>query len=97
MLILFLEAYPALAQLKEPPFFDSLMSAGVLQQPVFTFTLADAGSSLYLGGIPPTVTDVTYAPVDSSQGFWGVTGSINGSSTSAILDTGTTLIVVSAF
>jgi predicted aspartyl protease len=86
-------AYPSLAQLKQPPFFDTLMNAGVLQQNVFTFTLSDTGSALYLGGIPDSVTDPIYAPVDSSQGFWGVTGSINGTSTAAILDTGTTLIV----
>ncbi|UZJ56270.1 hypothetical protein CBS101457_005590 [Exobasidium rhododendri] len=86
-------AYPALAQLGQPPFFDSLISAGVLQESVFTFTLADTGSGLFLGGIPSNVTNPTYVSVDSSQGFWGVTGSINGTSTAGILDTGTTLIV----
>lgn len=86
-------SYPSLATLGTPPFFDSLMSAGAVSKGVFTFTLNPSSSRLYLGGVDPNAGTPTYVSVDSSQGFWGTTGSINGKSTAGIQDTGTTVIV----
>lgn len=82
-----------MAELRQPPFFDVLINANVLKEPVFTFTLRNNQPSLFLGGIPDGLGTPTYVDVDSSQGFWGTTGSINGASTNGIQDTGTTLIV----
>lgn len=89
----FLAAFPALAQLKQDPFFDVLLKANVLQQPIFTFTLRQNQPSLFLGGIPSGLAEPVYVDIDSSQGFWGTQGSVNGNQTNGIQDTGTTLIV----
>lgn len=86
-------SFPALAQTGTAPFFDALMSQGVVSKGIFTFKIATSGSYLYLGGIAPNTGSLTYVNVDSSQGFWGTAGSINGKSTAGIQDTGTTLIV----
>ena len=75
------------------PFFDALTKAGAVTSKVFTFTLSTGSSRLYLGGVDPNAGTPTYVSVDSSQGFWGATSSINGRSTSSIVDTGTSLIV----
>lgn len=88
-----IKAFPALAQLKQDPFFDVLLKANVLKQPIFTFTLRQNQPSLFLGGIPSGLAEPVYVDVDSSQGFWGTQGSVNGNQTNGIQDTGTTLIV----
>lgn len=81
-------AYPALATFgrKYPPFFDTLMNAGVLDDPVFTFKLRKTGSALTLG--QAAASDITYVDVDQSQGFWSVDASINGQAITSIVDTG---------
>lgn len=86
-------AFPSLATTGSAPFFDALISAGAVTQKVFTFTLSPGTGTLYLGGVDPSAGTPTYVSVDSSQGFWGTTGSINGQSTAGIQDTGTTVIV----
>jgi len=75
------------------PFFDGLVNAGAVTSKVFTFTLSTGSSRLYLGGVDPNAGTPTYVSVDSSQGFWTASSTINGASTSSIVDTGTSLIV----
>ncbi|EPQ32402.1 uncharacterized protein PFL1_00598 [Pseudozyma flocculosa PF-1] len=90
-------AFPNLAQFGSayPPFFYSLKNQGKLNAGVFQFTLAKTGSSLYLGGTDASKYSgsFTWSPVDSSQGFWLTSASVNGLSIDSIVDTGTTVIV----
>lgn len=89
-------SYPSLSVLGSgsTPFFDALIKNKVVGKNVFTFTLASSGSSLYLGGVDPKAGTPVYTNVDTSPGYWTVSSSsINGISTSSIVDTGTSLIV----
>ncbi|KAI0318418.1 acid protease [Amylostereum chailletii] len=84
----------------DPP-FQSFIAAGATDSPVFGFKLSDSGAELYLGGTNSKLYsgDFTYVPV-TQEGYWQVAldaFSVNGdsvvSSTSSIIDTGTTLII----
>ncbi|CAD6932515.1 unnamed protein product [Tilletia controversa] len=90
-------AFQNISAFNLPGFFDSLRSAGVLSNPIFTFRLAETGSSLTLGGYnrADISGSVTWLPVDPSNGFWVVPGQVNGFGpiASTIIDTGTTAIV----
>ncbi|KAG1799383.1 aspartic peptidase domain-containing protein [Suillus plorans] len=81
--------------------FQTLVSQGAVPEPVFAFKLASSGSELYVGGVNSALyrDPFTYTPV-TKQGYWQVTGdaiAINGKEIvndfSAIIDTGTTLIL----
>lgn len=81
--------------------FQTLVSQGAVPEPVFAFKLASSGSELYVGGVNSALyrDPFTYTPV-TKQGYWQVTGdaiAINGKQIvnefSAIIDTGTTLIL----
>lgn len=90
-------AYPALATFgtSYPPFFDSLIKANVLASPVFSFALSTGSSELTLGSVTSKAKgSATYVDVNQSSGFWqAAAATVNGISITAIIDSGTTLIV----
>lgn len=73
--------------------FDNLASN--LDSPVFVADLRhDTPGSYIFGAIPSEASDVLYADVDNSQGFWQFsTSSDFGGDFDAIADTGTTLLL----
>ena len=88
---------------QQKTFFDNVM--GDLEQPVFTANLKHGTTGAYeFGTIDNTAFSgqLAQVPVDNSQGFWGFSSSsasVNGqsaqaSSSSAIADTGTSLMLV---
>ncbi|TCD64939.1 hypothetical protein EIP91_003397 [Steccherinum ochraceum] len=93
--------YQAISQYNSPPFFQTLVVQGKTTSPVFAFKLATSGSELFLGGVDTKLYtgDFTYAPV-TTRGYWQVnmdSVTVNTKSVlgriSAVIDTGTTLIV----
>ncbi|KAI6009533.1 aspartic peptidase domain-containing protein [Pisolithus orientalis] len=83
------------------PVIQTLIDNNVISDPVFAVKLASSGSELRLGGINSDLYSgsLTYTPV-TQQGFWQFDGdaiSANGNATlssfTAIIDTGTTLIL----
>lgn len=48
-------AYPQLSSYNATPFFNTLISAGTVQQGLFGFKLATNGSELFLGGADPSL------------------------------------------
>jgi hypothetical protein len=86
---------------------DNLISQGLISSPVFGVSLGKAsnggGGEYVFGGYDSSkfTGDLTTVPVDNSQGYWGITvdnisisGSSVASSFSGILDTGTTLLLL---
>ncbi|CEI90234.1 Putative Rhizopuspepsin-2 [Rhizopus microsporus] len=86
---------------------DNLISQGLISRPIFGVYLGKAsnggGGEYIFGGYDSTKFkgSLTTVPIDNSEGFWGVTvkgtkiGSKSiGGSFSAILDTGTTLLLL---
>ncbi|RUS17246.1 rhizopuspepsinogen precursor [Endogone sp. FLAS-F59071] len=87
---------------------DNLISQGLISNPEFGVFLGKAsnggGGEYVFGGYDSAKVGgtLTTVPVDNSQGFWGITvsgvvtatGTKEGSSFSAILDTGTTLLIL---
>ena len=87
-------AFQSISSTKTAPFFDALIKAKALAKNVFTFTLSQGTSSLYLGGTGPA-NNPTYVNTDTSQGFWLTPDStIAGQKIGLIHDTGTTLTIV---
>jgi cathepsin D len=96
-------AFPAISVYGASPLFQSLVTAGAVAQPVFGFHLAPAGAELFVGGTNPALAagEFTYVPV-TREGYWeialdavtlGGRNVLPVSPISAIVDTGTTLIV----
>ncbi|WFD38372.1 cathepsin D [Malassezia japonica] len=90
-------AFPSIQSFPKqyPPFFESLRQQRAVSQGVFQFTLkAGGGSSLHLGGIDSSKYSgsISYADVDSSQGFWITDATVNGERITAIVDSGSTII-----
>ncbi|KAH7912656.1 aspartic peptidase domain-containing protein [Hygrophoropsis aurantiaca] len=94
-------AFQSISEYNASTVFDTLVSQGAVDEPVFAFKLAQNGSELYLGGTDSSLFkgDFTYVPV-TNEGFWQVNldeVSANGDSVltklDSIVDTGTTLIV----
>ncbi|CED82068.1 aspartic protease [Phaffia rhodozyma] len=93
--------WPALAQLSGTSYFWSLINQGTVTSPVFSFRLATTNSELYLGGINSAhyTGAITYTPV-TQKAYWTIAlggvsvngAAINPSVSSAIIDTGTTLV-----
>lgn len=91
---------------KQKTFFDNAMAT--LAEPVFTADLRqDAVGAYEFGKIDSTrfTGDLTWAPIDSSNGFWEFTSTtfsvgdgqaLNAIGGTAIADTGTTLMLVNA-
>ncbi|KAG1865394.1 aspartic peptidase domain-containing protein [Suillus subluteus] len=81
--------------------FETLVAQKAVPEPVFAFKLASSGSELRIGGVNSALYEgeFTYTPV-TKKGFWQLTGDaigINGKEIvtgfSAIVDTGTTVIL----
>ncbi|KAI9454064.1 acid protease [Lactarius psammicola] len=93
--------FQSISDYNAPPLFQSLISQGKVDQQVFSFYLAKQGSELYIGGTNPShySGDLTYVPV-TTEGYWqvnfdgvGVNGTQVKQGASAIVDTGTTMII----
>ncbi|PIL36036.1 transporter [Ganoderma sinense ZZ0214-1] len=94
-------AFPAISNLNTNPFFNTAADQGVVDQGVFGFKLASSGSELYLGGANDELYSgsLEYHDVDTSTGFWQLTGAkayVNGKSVvtgfETIIDSGTTIM-----
>lgn len=86
-------AFPSIATfLQHEPFIYSLINAGVLDEQAFEFKLINGtGSTLTLGS---SNKDATWVPL-IEETFWGIPASLNGFIFNGVVDSGTTLIVVS--
>lgn len=93
--------FQSISDYNAPPVFQSLVSQGQTSSPVFAFKLAESGSELTIGGLNSALYSGTpvYTPV-TQQGYWQINFSslkVGGTSvlgsTSAIVDSGTTLII----
>lgn len=95
--------FQSISDYNAPPVFQTLVSEGQTTSSVFAFKLAESGSELTIGGLnsalysgTPIYTDVT------QEGYWQIdfdalkvgSKSVAGS-TAAIVDSGTTLVIVS--
>ena len=85
----------------QSPFFNTAVSQGAVSEGVFGFKLASSGSELYLGGTDDELYSgsLEYHDVDTSTGFWQLTGAkayVNSKSVvtgfETIIDTGTTIL-----
>ncbi|KAI1734987.1 aspartic peptidase domain-containing protein [Xylaria scruposa] len=79
----------------EKTFFDNI--AGNLDTAAFTADLKYHEAGTYDFGVIDNskyTGDISYVDVDSSQGFWGFTADVSGTSVSGIADTGTTLALL---
>ncbi|KAI8993962.1 acid protease [Trametes punicea] len=94
-------AYPAISNLNESPFFNTAITQRAVPQGVFGFKLASSGSELYLGGTDSKLYSgsIEFHDVDTSTGFWQITGAqayvgnkaaVSGFET--IIDSGTTIM-----
>ncbi|KAI0032971.1 acid protease [Vararia minispora EC-137] len=94
-------AFESISGFNASPFFQTLIANQAVGEPVFSFKLAESGGQLYLGGADSSQYTGSFTFVSVNQvGYWQVTMdgvSVGGTqvvgSTSAIIDTGTTLIV----
>lgn len=94
--------YQTISQYNSPPFFQTLVAQNKPTDPVFAFKFAALGSELFLGGVNTNLYkgNFTYAPV-TTRGYWQVnmdSVAVNSKNNvvgriSAVIDTGTTLIV----
>ncbi|KAF9010784.1 aspartic peptidase domain-containing protein [Cyathus striatus] len=94
-------AFQQISEFRSTSFFQTAIEQGKTSSGEFAFKLSDSGSELYLGGTNSRLYtgSFTYVPV-TSVGFWevdidalGVNGKNVIDGLSAIIDTGTTLIV----
>ncbi|GAA6059653.1 hypothetical protein JCM10212_004156 [Sporobolomyces blumeae] len=96
-------AFQSISQLQTSPLFMTLISQGKVAAPAFSFKLASSGSELYLGGMNSAKYvsgSTSYTPLVSKD-YWSIQAStyVNGNAVSslgtfsAIVDSGTTLIV----
>jgi cathepsin D len=94
-------AFPAISNMNENPFFNTANAQGTVEANQFGFFLASSGSELYLGGSNDAKYSGTpeFKKIDSSSGFWQITGAEAkvGSSTAVsgfetIIDSGTTIM-----
>jgi len=101
-------AFSAISSEQVPTPFETMVSQGVVSSPVFSFYLNSAvngppGGELTLGGVNPDhyTGAITYVPV-TQQMYWNValggafvgTNKVAVTTSSAAIDTGTTLIVM---
>ncbi|UKZ78273.1 hypothetical protein TrVFT333_006009 [Trichoderma virens FT-333] len=91
-------AFSSINTVKPTPqktWFDNI--ASTLDAPLFVADLRHETPGSYIfGAIPSAASNILYAPVDNSKGFWQFsTSSDTGGEFDAIADTGTTLILAS--
>ena len=90
---------------QQTTFFDTAIDQGVLESNLFTVDLKKGAPGTYdFGFIDDSkhTGDITYTPIDNSQGFWEFTGTgyqvgdgeFQSASIDAIADTGTTLLLL---
>ncbi|KAL4252095.1 peptidase A1 family protein [Abortiporus biennis] len=93
--------YQSISHFDAPPLFQSLVSQGKTPSPVFAFKLSHQGSELVLGGVNADhfEGDFAWTPV-TKQGYWQVNMDhvlVQGQQVldqqSAIIDTGTTMVI----
>ncbi|KDQ50162.1 hypothetical protein JAAARDRAFT_186508 [Jaapia argillacea MUCL 33604] len=94
-------AFQSISDYNASPVFQSFTSQNQASSPIFAFKLADSGSELYVGGTNSRLYSgsITYTPV-TQQAYWQVNMenvSVNGKKPvgqiSAVIDTGTTLVL----
>jgi cathepsin D len=94
-------AFQSISDYDASPLFQTLVNNGVTTDSVFAFKLSDSGAELTIGGVNDDLYtgDFTYVPV-TQEGYWQVdmdavsVGSKKAvTGLSAIIDSGTTLIV----
>ncbi|KAJ3717430.1 acid protease [Lentinula raphanica] len=94
-------AFPAISNLNADPFFVTANSQGAVDSNEFGFFLSSSGSELYLGGANSDLYSgsIEFHDVDTSTGFWQITGAsiASGDSTAVsdfetIIDSGTTIM-----
>ncbi|KAH7909360.1 aspartic peptidase domain-containing protein [Hygrophoropsis aurantiaca] len=94
-------AFGSIAESTSSPLFQTLVAQGAVQEPVFAFKLAQNGSELRIGGTNNalytgnfTYTNVTKAAMwQINVGGVSVNGVDIASNVTAVVDTGTTLII----
>jgi cathepsin D len=93
--------FQSISEYNAPPVFQSLVAAGQTSDPVFAMKLAASGSELTIGGLNEQLFtgEITYVPV-TQEGYWqtnfdalNVGGQGVVSTTSCIVDSGTTLVI----
>ena len=99
-------AFESIAQTASPPVFQTLVNQGKTSSSVFGFTLLDDGGELFLGGTDTSAFtgNLTFTPliITDPPAFWEISvSSASVGSTrvvtraqDAIVDTGTTLLIV---
>ncbi|KIJ14861.1 Merops: A01.UPA [Paxillus involutus ATCC 200175] len=94
-------AFQSISAYNAVPVFETLVSQGQTDEPVFAFKLAASGSELYIGGTNSALYtgQFSYTPV-TQQGYWQVSmdsvqsnGQTVLSNIDSIIDTGSTLII----
>ncbi|RPD62661.1 protease [Lentinus tigrinus ALCF2SS1-7] len=92
---------PALSNLKQDPFFSSVVKQGAVKEGSFAFKLAKNGSELFVGGTNSDLYtgDIEFHSVVSDTGFWVIengSATVDGKAASnqliTIIDSGTTLV-----
>ncbi|KAF9222826.1 Asp-domain-containing protein [Gyrodon lividus] len=93
-------AFQAISDYYQSPFFQSLVTEGQTDEPIFAFSFAAPGPELYIGGTNPDMYngDFAWAPV-TQQGYWQVKiDSVVGNgqnvltNVAGIIDTGSDLV-----
>ncbi|KAG2181000.1 hypothetical protein INT43_008582 [Umbelopsis isabellina] len=94
--------FPSISTSGLQPPFHNMMAGGLLDEPVFAMYATKEGGEIDLGGIDKSRIqgDITYSNI-IEEGYWkiqmdkfGVNGQKMGTRRAAIVDTGTTLIIV---
>ena len=64
--------YPKLSVMEQTPVINTLFQQGAISKEMFSFKIADTGSSLFVGGADSSLYtgDVEYHDVDTLLGFW---------------------------
>ncbi|THG99192.1 hypothetical protein EW026_g3106 [Hermanssonia centrifuga] len=94
-------AFPEISEYNANPVFQNLVAQNKTEDAVFAFKLAKTGSELFVGGVNDALYqgDFSYTNV-TEKGYWQVNmdgacvaGNRTSGNVSAIIDTGTTLVV----